>query len=360
MKIGIGFFGLPRCMAKTLPSIQAVLLEPAARLGSVCVRYHLYEQSHVVNARSKEDGAMAHSNYDAFAAWGGQLQSPEGVAESLGLEEIKRHGDFWNDDGRSLRNLLLQLHSLDQVTRQLRTEDPDIVVFVNGLPVAVIELKNAAAENATIWSAFQQLQTYKHELPALFVFSEVLLISDGLEARIGTVSADRERFAPWRTTDGEDLAPATMSQLEVLITGVFTPRRFLDLLRYFIVFENDGESVIKKVAGYHQFHAVARAVEATVAASRPEGTRSNSSLSCHSCTPRPGGPPGRRPPVWPVRCTRPADRGSSPGGRRRRAPAPRWRPGRRGWRSRPHHFRPWPRPGPPGPPPRRRGRSRRP
>jgi len=130
MKIGIGFFGLPRCMAKTLPSIQDVLLEPAARLGSVCVRYHLYEQSHVVNARSKEDGAMAHSNYDAFAAWGGQLQSPEGVAESLGLEEIKRHGDFWNDDGRSLRNLLLQLHSLDQVTRQLRTEDPDIVVFV--------------------------------------------------------------------------------------------------------------------------------------------------------------------------------------------------------------------------------------
>lgn len=150
---------------------------------------------------------------------------------------------------------------------------PDILVFVNGLPLGVIELKNAADESATIWNAFQQLQTYKSELPALFVFNELLVVSDGLDARIGTLSSNKERFQPWRTIEGEELAPATMSQLEVLIRGVFEPRRFLDLLRYFVVYEDDGDEVIKKLGGYHQFHAVARAVEATVAASRPAGDR---------------------------------------------------------------------------------------
>ena len=150
---------------------------------------------------------------------------------------------------------------------------PDIVVFLNGLPLAVLELKNAASENATIWNAFQQLQTYKHELAGLFLFNEVLVVSDGLEARIGTLSSNRERFLPWRTIEGEELAPATLSQLEVLIRGVFDRRRILDLLRYFVVFEDDGDTVIKKVAGYHQFHAVARAVDATITASRPQGDR---------------------------------------------------------------------------------------
>ncbi|MBM4777527.1 MAG: type I restriction endonuclease subunit R, partial [Archangiaceae bacterium] len=150
---------------------------------------------------------------------------------------------------------------------------PDIVVFVNGLPLAVIELKNAAAENATIWNAFQQLQTYKVELPSLFVFNELLIVSDGLEARVGTLSSDRERFQPWRTIEGEALAPTTISQLEVLLHGIFEKRRLLDLIRYFVVFENDGEKVIKKMAGYHQFHAVGRALEATLMASAPKGDR---------------------------------------------------------------------------------------
>jgi type I restriction enzyme R subunit len=149
----------------------------------------------------------------------------------------------------------------------------DVVVFLNGLPIAVIELKNAASENATIWSAFQQLQTYKQELPSLFVYSELLVISDGLEARIGTLSSNKERFLPWRTIEGETLAAKTTSQLEVLIRGVFDKRRLLDLLRYFIVFEDDGDTTIKKMAGYHQFHAVARALDATIEASRPEGDR---------------------------------------------------------------------------------------
>ncbi|MBE7447447.1 MAG: type I restriction endonuclease subunit R [Kofleriaceae bacterium] len=150
---------------------------------------------------------------------------------------------------------------------------PDVVVFLNGLPIAVIELKNAASENATIWSAFQQLQTYKQELPSLFIFNELLVISDGLEARIGTLSSSKERFLPWRTIEGEALASKTMSQLEVLIRGVFDKRRLLDLLRYFIVFEDDGDTAIKKMAGYHQFHAVARALDATISASRPQGDR---------------------------------------------------------------------------------------
>jgi type I restriction enzyme, R subunit len=153
------------------------------------------------------------------------------------------------------------------------TRRPDVVVFVNGLPLAVIELKNAASENATIWNAFQQLQTYKNELSSLFVFNELLVASDGIEARIGTLSSNRERFLPWRTIEGEALAPVSLSQLEVLIRGVFDKRRLLDLLRYFVVFEGDGETVVKKVAGYHQFHAVARALEATIAASRPKGDR---------------------------------------------------------------------------------------
>ena len=159
------------------------------------------------------------------------------------------------------------------VTESGHTRRPDVVVYVNGLPLAVIELKNAANESATIWSAYQQLQTYKREIPGLFTFNELLVVSDGLEARIGTLSAQKERFAPWRTIEGEELAPASMSQLEVLIRGVFDPRRLLDLLRFFIVFESDGDTVIKKLAGYHQFHAVGRALDATLDASRPDGTR---------------------------------------------------------------------------------------
>jgi type I restriction enzyme R subunit len=151
---------------------------------------------------------------------------------------------------------------------------PDIVIFVNGLPLAVLELKNAADEQATIWDAFNQLQTYKAQIPRLFAYNEALIVSDGLEARIGSLTADRERFMPWRTTEGETLAPARMSQLEVLLTGVFEKRRFLQVLRHFIVFEDEGAGkVIKKMAGYHQFHAVNRAITETVKASAEGGDR---------------------------------------------------------------------------------------
>jgi type I restriction enzyme R subunit len=151
---------------------------------------------------------------------------------------------------------------------------PDIVLFVNGLPLAVLELKNAADENATIWSAFNQLQTYKQQIPSLFAFNEALVISDGIEARIGTISADRERFAPWRTIEGEKLADTKLPQLQVMLEGVFEKRRFLDLIRYFIVFEDAGGGVlVKKMAGYHQYHAVNLALASTVKAAGETGDR---------------------------------------------------------------------------------------
>ncbi|MCL5257285.1 MAG: type I restriction endonuclease subunit R [Chloroflexi bacterium] len=151
---------------------------------------------------------------------------------------------------------------------------PDIVVFLNGLPLVVIELKNAADENATIWSAFNQLQTYKKQIPSLFTYNEALIISDGLGARVGSLTANKERFMPWRTIEGEVVAPATFPQLQVLLHGVFHKRRFLDLLRHFIVFEDDTHgNIAKKMAAYHQFHAVNRAVEATIEATSPRGDR---------------------------------------------------------------------------------------
>jgi type I restriction enzyme R subunit len=148
---------------------------------------------------------------------------------------------------------------------------PDVILFVNGLPLGVIELKNAADENATVWDAFNQLQTYKQQIPTLFVFNQALVISDGLDARIGTLTADRERFMPWRTIEGETIAPASLARLEVLLRGVFEQRRFLDLIRHFIVFEDDGAgNVAKKMAGYHQFHAVNTAVAETIRAASVE------------------------------------------------------------------------------------------
>lgn len=154
------------------------------------------------------------------------------------------------------------------------TRRPDIIVFVNGLPLAVIELKNAIDENATIWNAFDQLQTYKHQIPSLFVFNSLLGISDGLAARVGSLTADPERFMPWRTIEGEELAPVSLPQLQVLIEGLFEKRRFLDYIRHFVVFEDEGGGILtKKIAGYHQFHAVNRAVQTTIEAISAEGDR---------------------------------------------------------------------------------------
>ncbi len=130
---------------------------------------------------------------------------------------------------------------------------PDVVLFVNGLPLGVIELKNPADEDATIWTAWQQLQTYKAELPALFSMNAALLVSDGVEARIGTLTAGREWFKPWRTISGETLADPHLPELQVMLEGVCLPGRFLSLVRDFIVFEDDGSgALVKKMACFFE------------------------------------------------------------------------------------------------------------
>ena len=153
------------------------------------------------------------------------------------------------------------------VSENKHTRRPDVVLFVNGLPLVLVELKNAADETATIWTAFEQLQTYRAELPTLFAFNALLVISDGVEARIGTLTAGREWFKPWRTISGEQLADVYLPELQVMFEGVLEKRRLLDLIHDFIVFEDDGSGALaKKTAGYHQFHAVRAAVAETLRA----------------------------------------------------------------------------------------------
>jgi type I restriction enzyme, R subunit len=173
----------------------------------------------------------------------------------------------------------------------------DVVLFVNGLPLAVVELKNAADENATIWTAFQQLQTYKAEVPLLFATNALLVISDGVEARVGTLTAGREWFKPWRTVSGERLADPHLPELQVVSEGVFAPGRFLDLVRDFIVFEDEGGGrLAKKMAGYHQFHAVRVAVSETLRAAelRREADRVAEATGGYETGRQPGGKPGDR------------------------------------------------------------------
>ncbi|MBD2387821.1 type I restriction endonuclease subunit R [Cylindrospermum sp. FACHB-282] len=148
---------------------------------------------------------------------------------------------------------------------------PDVIIFINGLPIAVIELKNAAKEYATIKGAFNQLQTYKKDIPCLFPYNEILVISDVVNARVGTLTADWERFMPWRSVDGENIFPKGQSELETIIKGIFNKTTILDILQYFIVFEVDQDTIIKKIAGYHQYHAVNKAITATIKATRLNG-----------------------------------------------------------------------------------------
>ncbi|MDR7454894.1 MAG: type I restriction endonuclease subunit R [Armatimonadota bacterium] len=173
---------------------------------------------------------------------------------------------------------------------------PDLVLFVNGLPLAVVELKNPADEEATIWTAYQQLQTYQSEIPSLFAFNEGLVISDGVEARVGAIGAGREWFKPWRTIGGGTLAEEAMPQLQVVIEGLFAKRRFLDLVRDFIVFEDDGSGrLVKKMAGYHQFHAVQVAVDETLrAAELARADRVAERTGGYEAGRKPGGKPGDR------------------------------------------------------------------
>ena len=183
------------------------------------------------------------------------------------------------------------------VTEDGNTRRPDVILFVNGLPLGVIELKNPADEDATIWTAWQQLQTYKAELPALFAKNEALVVSDGTEARVGTLTAGREWFKPWRTVTGETLADSHLTELQVMLEGVFEPGRFLALLRDFIVFEDDGSgALVKKMAGYHQFHAVRVAMDETLRAAKLQRETGGvaEEQGGYESGRKPGGEPGDR------------------------------------------------------------------
>jgi type I restriction enzyme R subunit len=152
------------------------------------------------------------------------------------------------------------------------TRRPDIILFVNGLPLVLLELKNPADEAADIWKAYDQIQTYKEQIPDIFQYNEVLVITDGSEARLGSLSGNAERFMQWRTIDGVTLDPlGQFNELETLVRGLLAPAMFLDYMRFFVLFEDDG-TLVKKVAGYHQFHAVRAAIKQVVSASRPGGT----------------------------------------------------------------------------------------
>jgi type I restriction enzyme, R subunit len=216
------------------------------------------------------------------------IERPSLVEENRRLHKLMGEGvdvEFYANDG-TIRGDKVRLIDFEDVgandwlaTGQFAVIEgsinrrPDIVVFVNGLPLGVIELKAPGGENATLAGAHNQLQTYKSEIPSLFRTNAVLVTSDGLNARIGSLTADQERFMPWRTTDGKEIAAKGHPELSILIEGIFERRRLLDLLRDFTVYGETGSGLAKIIAGYHQFHAVRHAVEKTVEASAPQGNR---------------------------------------------------------------------------------------
>ncbi|WP_284089868.1 type I restriction endonuclease subunit R [Acinetobacter pittii] len=197
----------------------------------------------------------------------------EGVPVSYKKEDdwVNDHA-FLVDFNHVYQNRFVAINQFTiQGTKQPRR--PDIICFINGIPFAVLELKSPTDENADIWDAFNQLQTYKDKVSDLFVFNEALVVSDGITARVGSLTASQERFLPWRTIKNEDDKPQLEWELEIVIRGFFDRELFLDYIRFFVLFEIDGEKTIKKIAGYHQFHAVREAVQATITASNPTGNK---------------------------------------------------------------------------------------
>ena len=188
-------------------------------------------------------------------------------------KEGETRGDFVRliDWAEPQRNEWLAINQFS-IKGPHHTRRPDVILFVNGLPLVLLELKNPADEKADIWKAYDQIQTYKEQIPDVFQYNELLVISDGNEARVGALSSNSERFMQWRTIDGVTLDPlGQFNELETLIRGVLAPAYLLDYLRYFVLFEDDG-TLVKKIAGYHQFHAVRAAINQVVTASRPGGT----------------------------------------------------------------------------------------
>lgn len=255
-------------------------------------------------------GLPAEALEDAFR----RLTRPEGadvvarnrvvhrlLVDGVTVEYRAESGEIRGDQARVLdfdepaRNDWLAVNQFT-VAEHKHVRRADVVLFVNGLPLVVLELKNASDEKATLAAAYRQLQTYRAEVPSLFAANELLVISDGVEARAGTLTAGREWFKPWRTIAGDRLADAHVPELRVLIQGLLEPGRLLELVRDFVAFEDDGGGVVKKIAGYHQFHAVRVAVAETLraAALRREAGRVAEERGRYEAGARPGGKPGDR------------------------------------------------------------------
>ena len=187
------------------------------------------------------------------------------------IGDIVRLIDFENPEN----NEFLTINQFTVIENNINKR-PDIVLFLNGIPLIVIELKNPADENATVKSAFRQLQTYKAVIPSLFTYNGFMIISDGLEAKAGSLSAGLTRFMAWKSADGKEEASNLVSQLETLINGMLNKETLLDLIRHFVVFEKSKKedsktgivsiSTVKKLAAYHQYYAVNRAVESVLRA----------------------------------------------------------------------------------------------
>ncbi|MEO5333873.1 MAG: type I restriction endonuclease subunit R, partial [Magnetococcus sp. YQC-5] len=217
-----------------------------------------------------------------------QTESPSLLEENRRLHRLITEGvdvEFYAEDG-TLRGDKVRLIDFTDpaandwlavnqftVIESSYKRRPDVVLFVNGLPLAVIELKKPGGEQATVEAAYNQLQTYKAQIPSLFRTNAVLVTSNGLTARLGSLTANQERFMPWRTTDGSSIAPKGQPELQVLAEGVFEQRHFLDLIAHFTVFGDTGSGVAKIIAGYHQYHAVRHAVASTIRASAKGGDR---------------------------------------------------------------------------------------
>lgn len=190
-----------------------------------------------------------------------------GVPVDFKIKDESRHDFVKLIDFQNIRNNHFLAVNQFTIKGPRKTRRPDILCFINGLPLFVIELKDMTDVNADIWDAFNQLQNYKNDIPDLFDYNEALIISDGITARIGSLTADKERFAVWRTLENEHEKPASKLELETVIKGFFHLELLLDYLHYFVIFEQDGDRIIKKIAGYHQFHAVRAAVESAIQAS---------------------------------------------------------------------------------------------
>jgi len=238
------------------------LLAALARINPHMPAAALEQAVHAVHTLSAPQMVVRNRSFHRLLLSGVALEFADGEAKKTDLVHLI---DFANPQ-------LNEFVVINQFTvaGSKQPRRPDLVAFINGLPLAVIELKNPANEHTDVWDAFNQLQTYKDEISALFNSNVALVVSDGWTARVGSLTANAERMLPWRTLANEDDRPCVQLELETVVRGFFAPELFLDYIRHFVLFEQDGDAVIKKIAGYHQFHAVREAVRATViAASSP-------------------------------------------------------------------------------------------